>query len=133
MLEQRGCHLLHRLDLRLVCSDDRFVQDPKESLQARFDSAKVTMNDPVANHLKHCTVNTIPTGAKDCRDIPATDTFGPSRQEDPLRRGLRVLDASPRHSLHDNSTGRLVFRAMRKIQHADAELYQAFFTHRFCG
>ena len=28
---------------------------------------------------------------------------------------------------------RLVFRAMRKIQHAEAELYQAFFTHRFCG
>ena len=28
---------------------------------------------------------------------------------------------------------RLVFRAMRKIQHAEAELYQALFTHRFCG
>ena len=28
---------------------------------------------------------------------------------------------------------RLVFRAMRKIQRADAELYQALFTHRFCG
>jgi len=60
------------------------------------------MNDPVANHPMHCTVNTIPTGAKDCRDFL-------------------------------NSTGRLVFRAMRKIQHADAELYQAIFTHRFCG
>ena len=233
MFEQRGCHFLHRLDLRLVCSnapvaqklrcpgwrcvrpesmevfslqvrphafqivlcflrsdfvqcftkffgdvetienvercggsfpqhfqirwqhiracelntlDDRFVQDPKESLQARFgailcnieqsfdsgvqlvhqrqvlmatsvldlinadrfDSTKVTMNDPVANDPMNCTVNTIPTGAKDCRDFLPTYTFGPSRKEDAIRLGLRVLAASPRHSFRDNSTGRTV-------------------------
>ena len=28
---------------------------------------------------------------------------------------------------------RLVFRSMRKTQHAEAELYQTLFTHRFCG
>ena len=89
----------------------------------RFDSVKVTMNDPVANYPMNCTVNTIPTGAKDCRDFLPTDTFSPSRQEDPIRLGLRVFAASPRHLLHDNSTGRTVDSP--QVEHIQTDAFSA--------